>query len=420
MRGKSHFQTVALLFSVFVPTIVLGQSAEQQASTGIRDRDRVLAGARDIQNDLQRANFHFGPWYVLSRLQLSDIGFDQEFFVPTGDHGGGLAFSVGMPTRVYYVPTKKIVVSGEFVPGYSYFNGDVGEDQQFNYSARGGVQFLFNHLFLDFYGSRQNQLRPKIGDINRLATLENDEFGVSGELKYSSRTSMTFSTRFASPSFPVDRYQPEGLPLFILDRRERNSRAQFVHKTFPRTSLGFAVEQADYDFEFATYKSGRRTYFAPALFYDAGKFAMRVEGGPAKLDFDDPAEHDFSGFLGHASATMKVRRYSVTGAVERDTDFSILAFNNYYILSRAAATLEYTATRRLKLRASTAAERDEYDVPVTGILRKDDVSFSTVGFRYAVRRIDVGADVGYYKRNSNFEGDEQDGIRYILHLSFTP
>lgn len=422
MRGKSLILAIATMVVVLFPGVVLAQpAADQQASTGIRDRDRVLAGARELQNDLQKANVHLGPFYIFTRLQLSDIGFDQEFFVPTGESDGGLALSVGMPTRMYYVVTKKVVLTGEVIPGYSYFNGDVGSDEQFNYSARGGVQFLFNHLFLDLYALRQDHLRPKIGDINRLATIASDEFGLSGELKYSSRTSTTFSTRFSSPSFPLDRYQPQGLPLFILDRKEHFSRAQFLHKTLPRTSFAIAVEHGDYDFQYATYKSGTRTYVAPGILFDAGRFAMRAEGGPATLKFHDPDEHDFSGILGQVSASLRAGRYAFTAATDRDVDFSIFALNNYFIVTRAAATLEYAATRRLKLRTSTSHERDDYEVPVGGILRQDNVSFTAVGFRYTFRRLNTGLDVGYYQRTSNFEeSDEQDGIRFIVHLSFTP
>jgi hypothetical protein len=419
---RSTLLTIATLFAIlFFPAAGVAQQDQQQSTTGIRDRDRALAGARDIQNDLQKANFHSGPWYLLTRVQLSDIGFTDEFFVPTADHGAGLAFSVGAPTRLYFVPRRKVVVSAEFVPGYAFFrNTRNGGDGQFNYSARGGVAFLFNRLFLDFYGSRADQLRPRIGDVNALATLKSDELGMSGELKWSSRTSVTFSSRVTDTSYPQDRYQPDFLPLVILDRNERNSRAALIHKTLPRTSFGLAVEEGKFDFDFATFKNGTRTYIAPAIFYDAGRFAWKAEAGPARVDFDADTENDFSGILGVATATARFGRYGLAAGFERDTEFSIFAENNYFIQNRAAASIEYGATRRLKLRASTSHERDTYDTPVNDILRVDNSSFSTVGFRYAWRRLNGGIDVGYYQRDSNFEGDQQDGIRYILHLSFTP
>jgi len=420
VRGRNLAKSIAVLIAVLFPTILTAQS-DQQTSTGIRDRDRALAGARELQNEMQKSNFHNGPWYLSTRLQLSDIGFEDEFFVPTSDHGAGLAFSVGMPTRLYYVPHKKVVFSGSFLPGYSFFNPKSSKDRgQFDYMARGGVSFLFNHLFLDFYGQRSDQLRPRIGDVNALATIKSDEVGMSGELKWSSRTSLLFSNRFFDTSYPQDRYQPKLLPLVILDRDERISRLQIVHKTFPRTSLALAAEDGSFDFNYATYKTGRRHYIAPGFIYDAGRFSMKAEAGPSKLDFRDPLEHDFSGVIGQLTMGSRAGRWGVSAGVERDTEFAIFLDNNYYIQDRAAAIVEYGATRRLKLRTSSNLERDTYETRVNGILRQDDLSFTTAGFRYSWRRLNGGIDVGYYQRESNFDAAEEHGIRYILHLSFTP
>jgi hypothetical protein len=148
---------------------------------------------------------------------------------------------------------------------------------------------------------------------------------------------------------------------------------------------------------------------------------VKAEAGPGKLDFDDPFQHDFSGILGVLTASYRGARWAVSGGVERDTEFAIFVDNNYFIQDRGAVAVEYAATRRLKLRTATSVERDTYETRVNGILRRDDLRFSTVGFRYGWKRLTTGIDVGYYDRVSNFEeGDVQDGIRYILHLSFTP
>jgi hypothetical protein len=415
-----------VIVAILVPAVTLGQAttdAPPPTTGGVRDRDRALAGAKEINNDIGRANFHFGNWYLLTRVSLSDIGFTEEFFVPTGDHGGGLAVSVAAPTRLYFIPTRKVVLTGEFVPGISYFNATehgTGDKTQFNYSARGGVQFLFNHLFLDFYAAKADQLRPRIADINRLSTAKSDELGFSGELKYSSRTSTTFSTRFLDTKYPSSRHQPLNIPVDLLDHKERDSRAQLVHKTLPHTSLTLAGEQSKFEFDRATYKNGTRTYVAPGFLYDAGRFTLRGEAGPARITYDDPAQHEFSGILGLLNSGWRSGKYSIGAGVERDTDFTIYAGNNYYVLTRADVELERTMTRRLKLRAGVAAERDDYEVLVLGNKRRDEVAFPSVGFRYTFHRLQTGLDVGYYKRTSTFGGDEDHGIRYIVHLSFTP
>ena len=82
--------------------------------------------------------------------------------------------------------------------------------------------------------------------------------------------------------------------------------------------------------------------------------------------------------------------------------------------------VDHATTRRLTLHARSVHERDEYDQPVLGQTRTDTISFSSVGFTYGIRRARLGADVGWYERDSTAFGDTDSGIRYVLRLSFTP
>jgi len=44
-----------------------------------------------------------------------------------------------------------------------------------------------------------------------------------------------------------------------------------------------------------------------------------------------------------------------------------------------------------------------------------------VGWNYQLRRLRGGFDVGYYDRSSTVpDVDESKGIRFVVHLSFTP
>jgi hypothetical protein len=266
-----------------------------------------------------------------------------------------------------------------------------------------------------------------VADINTLATARDDEAGVGGEIKYSSRTSAMFSARYRQSTYPLDRYQPidpandEFIPVFLLDRDERNARLALHHKTFPLTSLFVAGERSNYSFDNATFKDSSRTWYGGGFLYQAGRSSFRLEAGPAKLDFEDPAQADFSGVVGTVRLTRSAGRWNFQLSGERDLGFSIYEGNNYFVATRVAAGVERVATRRLTLRAGASAERDDYDVIVRGIDRRDDTTFSSVGFLYTRRWVSAGLDVGYYERSTNYGGPADDsGIRYVIHLSITP
>jgi hypothetical protein len=412
-------RTIAILFAA----VVLPLFAHGQQQQTLRDRDPDLEAAKKLANDRQQANFHYGPFYLLSRLRLADAGYSQDSGVPAGDQGG-LSLSVEAPQRLFFVANKKAIFTFEVVPGYTFFSGD--RDNQLNYSARADAHLLFNHLYLDIYALRADQIRAHVADLNRLATTAENEVGISGEVKYSSRTSGVFTLRRRDTEYPLDRYQPEINPnsdfnaIQLLNREENHARASIAHKTLPMTSLFVSGEVSDYTFGVARYRDSRRTWYGGGALFDNGPNQLRIEAGPVRLEFDDPTQPDYSGVAGSIEGSRVRGRWTYRAGAERDLGFSIFAGNNFYVATSANAGLEYAATSKLMLRTNVAAERDEYDTPVNGKIRTDDITFTSVGALYTLRRLRFGGDVGWYDRESTYGGDTDSGIRYVLHLSFTP
>jgi len=394
------------------------------AQNGLRDRERQFSASQEIASDLRKAHFHHGPFYLLSTFQLSDIGYDSSFYVPTADRQSGFRFGVQAPTRLYIVPSKKTIYSIDVRPEWSFFNRG-GKRDVFGYHARADAQYLLNHLYLDVYGENADQLRADVAEIARLLSERASNYGVTGELKYSSRTSATFNASALKTSYPLDKIQPDLVPVDILDRKGHNYRIAINHKTFPLTALFLTGEFSDYTFRNALYKDSRRSFMGAGFVHDSGRTVTRLEAGAGKLDFDDPTQHTFQGALGNITSNKKFGR-STTGAIaaSRDLDFSLFTSNNYYIADRLSSSLAWDATRRLTLTAQYAIGRDLYDVPVLGphgfLKRRDVFSFPSIGFTYGLARLRGGLDVGYVNRTSNFDINEDKGIRVLFRLSFTP
>jgi hypothetical protein len=402
------------LIGVIISLLVAGAV---QAQT-LRDRDPDLTAAKRIASELQDASFHSGPFYLWSRVRLANAGYNEQGFLPTGDDSGGLTVRVEAPQRFYFVPRRKIVFTAEVTPGYNLLTND-DEDSKVDYLARGDVHFLFNHLYLDLYTSRADQLRALLA-ANELARTRDDETGVAGEFKYSSRTSVQFAARYRDQSYPEDRFDEGDIPLALLDRNERNGRVSFVHKTFPLTSLFVSAEASDYQFDTAPAKDSSRRWVGAGFHLNNGRSSVRVEAGPATLEFDDPTQRNFSGMIGSAAAMHSSGHLTYNAGIGRDVGFAILPGNNYYVADSANAGLSWATTRRLTLRTGVVAERHHYDVPVAGIRRRDTISFSSVGFDYGIRKFRFGADAGWYERDTTTPGGDDSGIRYVLHLSFVP
>jgi hypothetical protein len=396
------------------------------AQEGLRDRDRTFAASQKIASDLRRARFRWGSFYLLSSIQLSDIGYEQQFFEPTAEQGSGATFGVSAPQRLYFVPTRKSVYSAEVTPQYSVFNS--GHSHQTGYTVRGDAQYLFNHLYLDVFAQRARTLQPYTGEIDRLSTLQSQNVGVAGEMKYSSRTSVTFQASASQLIHPRNGkdYQPTGIPIELLDRIEQTYRAALNHKTFPLTQLSLIAERSNYSFRYTSFKDAHRTFFGPGLNFDNGRTSFRTEVGAGRLHFVTPGQRDYSGVLGNVSFGRRGPVWNFSTVFVRDVEFSILNNTNFYVIDRAQLNLDYTATRKLLLRFGSNLGRDHYVVAAIApngmlIMRQDTLSFTWIGFLYQLRRLRAGVDVGYYTRDTNFaDVEKRDGIRTVLHLSFTP
>jgi len=394
------------------------------AQNGLRDRERAFSASQEIANDLRKAHFHHGPFYLLSTFQLSDIGYDSSFYVPTADRQSGFRFGVQAPTRLYIVPSKKTIYSIDVRPELSFFTRGK-RSTVFGYKARADAQYLLNHLYLDVYAENADQLRADVSEIARLLTEKAHAYGVSGELKYSSRTSLTFNAATLNTAYPLSAIQPTGVPVEVLDRTGHNYRLAVNHKTFPLTSLFLTGEFSDYSFPNAVFKNGKRTFAGGGFVNDNGRSVTRIEIGAGKLDFFRPGQHDFQGALGNLTSSRKIgRSTTATLNAARDLDFSVFLFNNYYIADRLSAALAWDATRRLTITLQDAYGRDLYETPVNGphgfLRRRDVFTFPSIGFTYGFARLRGGLDIGYVNRTSNFDVNLDHGIRLLFRLSFTP
>ena len=461
-----------LAASVTLAVIVTGTMAVEAQE--LRDRDRTLSASRQIADDLRRARIHYGPFYLLSSIQLADIGYDQDYFMPVADTRSGFRFGLSAPQRLYFTPNRKTFLSAAFTPQWSRFGG-LSARNQTGYLGRADAQFLLNHLYLDLYATKSDALHADVGELSSLVTRKNTEVGATGELKYSSRTSMTYSAVTRSQKFPLsaNKVQPD-FPVELLDRNEHSYRTALVHKTFPLTSLLLAAEYAGYAFPNATFKDSHRRYGGAGLgltfdvvierlalqrrrvhhqllaagrvvadrdprprpqrryggagfLYESGRTTSRFEAGYAQLNFERSDQRDFKGGVGNLNINHRIsERWILNGSASRDLAFSIFKNNNYYVENRATLNTQYSLTRRLALTAGWTGAEDTYDVPTAGsklgtvARRRDRMSFPSIGWIYtSPNHFTGGFDVGYFERSSNFPIAETDGIRLVLHLSLS-
>lgn len=422
-----------LRLSVAAACIAIASSAIAQS---VRSRDRTFEASETLAADLRRARLHYGPFYLLSNLQFSDLGYENQFFFPTSEQGGGLSLVVSAPQKLYFVPARKTIYALTFTPEYAFFNTSGPNHAPWGYLVRGDAHYLLNHVYADVYAEQSNKLQALSGEIDRVVTQRQERAGVTGEIRYSSKTRAFYTVGESRTTYPASRYQPSDLTtvigergnLFDLDRHEKAARLSLLHHTFPLTSLTVAGEVNKYTFPNGPERDSTRHYVAPGFIYDNGRTTLKGEAGVAVLHFYMPGPPpDFRGAAGSLNFGHRINsRTNIAISADRDADFSIAAGERYYVSDRALFAIDRQATRRLSLRFSSTIGRDTYPSatlnPANAMFerRRDEFSFTAVGWRYTMRHIRGGFDIGYYQRRSNFQIDEQNGIRLAIALSLNP
>lgn len=386
------------------------------AQSRSRDRDPSLSQIKALASEIQSANMRWGPFYLLSRFQVSDVGVNYDYNLPTDNGGLGVSLSIAAPQKLFLVPHKKLIFTLEGIPAYTFFYGEKG-DGQFDYEVNADGHLLLNHAYVNFFVLGSDRLRPQPADFYRMATVKETGFGADADIKFSSRTSLALGGDRKEFSYPGgSRYQPEAVPIDLLSREELNARATLHHKTFPLTSLQLTVDATEYEFTKASYKDATRLRVLPGLHYQGSKYDVSAEAGPTSLTHRDTSQQDYSAITGNVAVSRGFGRWGANAGYARDLGLSIMEANNYYVADRVHAQLTYSATTRLSLGARFTGEVDDYPVEVRGIRREDEITFTTVGFRYSRWKLSGGFDVGPYRRTSTL-GDSESEIRWVLNLS---
>src|SRR6478672_8685907 len=102
-----------LRLSIAAACVAIGSSVLAQS---VRSRDRTFEASETLAADLRRARLHAGQFYLLSNIEFSDLGYENQFFFPTTEQSGGLSLAVAAPQKLYFVPARKTIYSLTVTP----------------------------------------------------------------------------------------------------------------------------------------------------------------------------------------------------------------------------------------------------------------------------------------------------------------
>lgn len=428
----------AVLCGLFLSIAFLLFALPSRAQSGARrrDRNRDLDAKEKIKKDLLAAQLRFGRMFILSKFQvgsptLEQLGnvsweVDQPLYVP-GTEKNDFALYLRAPQKIYYVLNRKMLFSVDAAPSYLYYLR-AHQFRDFGWLLRGDLHFVFNRLYLDFYSGGSDQLWRSTSELRTLVPERQSNWGGRSELLVSSRTQLTFGG--AKREY---RYGNVDLGTFFfrdigqLARTENEYDFQIKHQTFPVATMALGGSVTHVNFDDPTVSDAKETQGYIQYRRQDSHTTIVIQPGFAKLDFDDPSLDRYSGAVGYATMDVqKKQRWTFGLSAERRLEFSLFGRNDYYAADRAGIHASKYFGRRIQLLASVEEGRNRYFVPTpvttTGdeAIRLDKLTYESLGFTIRIARIETGLTVGHWQRDSNIAGFDDNGIRLLLHLSFSP
>jgi len=361
---------------------------------------------------------NWGPLYWKTRLQLGDVGYDSNLyqqatgeevssFTATLTPGIDLFLPMGKRQMLWVSEDLDLVYYAKDPPGF-YLNDttQVGYDLHFK---------RISLLLGDRFASRIQRPNDEIdARVRRKSNM------LSGELLVDLSPRVEVGLTHQSDTIRYDDEvvdepdAPDDLAL-ILDRTERQNGLLLRYAALPRTTFLLHARHTDYDFRDpgSTRMSSEMRYLVGAEFDPSGIINGELTLGWSGFTADRAPEQDFSGFVGTAEVTWRLRTWlHIQVSAERDRRFSTYASNLFFLRRGLEGRVSLRMGGAGWLDLGYGWDGNDYPVadvnigtvkdPVL-INREDRFTNPIVGFRYMPRPgMIVGLEAKYRHRTSNY------------------
>ena len=397
-------------------------SAGQSASSSLEDvRARRVPASEEISQELAAARFSLGPFRILPRLEIREVGYDSNVFGSAENPEADERAQVAAGIRAILPIGRKTYVRADALPEYVYYRRHP-DLRRFN--GRYGAQLLglYNRLGLDVRGYTDRTREYLSSEVFLPVDRRTD--GGSAEIE------IEFLRRLGLPlSYGEDRIRYLGggrsSPLGFasvsdLDRRERTARGGLRYRFTERVSLAGLVEESRTDFSRRRNpRNNRSRAYLLGLHYDRSRFYVDLTGGYRKVE--PRVEGDFPEFSGasgsvFSSYALPGRRLAITAYAHRGINYALFENIPYYREEVLGGGPELQIGTRARVSFFGETGRNVYPAPVVvggqSVVRADRVRSWGGGVAIDLSRaLVLGVRTSETRYDSNVTGFDRNVFR---------
>ena len=365
----------------------------------------------------------WGPLRVRPRLELSNVGHDDNIFATGSNEVSDLTATLGPKIDGLALFGHRAFLT--FVERLSYTAYRDNPDQNYtNQRLSGRVTLPFGRTGL-FVEGLINRLKERPIDAEDIrADRDEDGAGLGIILEPGWRTEIELvhahkSWRYSDPDAPEDEILSIG---DRLDRHENRDGITLRYRLMGRTRLTLAAHVSDIEFEspVATGRDSDAWDLLPGLdFGEGGALSGSLRFGRSVIDTEGTLQEDYDGTAGAGELAYRPGErttFKLEGA--REPGFTISSDSTFYVDTRVRLGALYYVTRIVGIEGGVTRARITFPGASPGFEREDDLDLYDAGLRFRLaedargRRIEYSLRLERYRRDSN--DDVQDRERTAI------
>ena len=382
-----------------------------------------------------------GPFHVAPFLIIKDLGYDDNVRLGAEERSGDYTVTFGPGVRAVMPLGRAAALALYDEVDFVMFASQT-DLNHFNNTARAKLHAYTNDLtwYADG-GQRYYRERPNDEiDYRVRVTDTSGKLGVSyrperrGRIDlYLGRLDHHYDSGVPEVPEGVDPNQAEEISENIATNLERIETAAGMEgrlKIRPRTSLLMDVVSGRIDFDRAVPTRDSKTFktMAGLDFDPSGALRGFLKVGHRHLSPDEDTLDGYSGWIADCAVSARIAgRGDLRATYRRDTYFSTLGSNLFYLEDRGGLAYEHYINSRLSLEAGRQQAELDYPEPLfnpdTGLTedRLDEIFNTTLTARYRMGpSLRIGLTVGHWERDSNFDGEDNDRNTIMTIFEYTP
>lgn len=407
MEKKSFLLTILIfIFTIFclAPGKVFAQSYQSFSS--------------EMQQILERARFRIGPFRLYPRIQLRDIGYDDNVYYRGDDDDPISDFTATLSPelRTYLLFRNYFIVSFTFNPEYVHYFKQARERRWNRNLIPEFKLLLFNRFVLGGRYSYSNRRYRETSEFDQRANVISEEY--RGSLFYETARKTSFGITLSKANFS---YEDIKIPVAeinlarALDREQQKAEFEVYYRILSDSFLFVKLGYTEYNFD-RTLSYWRDSYSyqgnAGIRFPLFGRIRGLLSLGYKRLLLRQGDAQGFSGLVGNTQLEYRLGRFGFRVRYDRDSQFSFWINNIYFTDSRYGGGVSFYLTRFIRLDygydygTANYPELMPIRLPsdeVQMIKRKDAYTTQSAGVVFRlVRALGLGVRVSWWSRDSNY------------------